>query len=166
MAMVLVNMFVAILTDAHQEVTDENKKEEEKLTTKIGESAKIGFFGGMVDDGHRSRSERGGKMRVRVRVRVTDLLLVRYSLFLTFIYCYDYVWNFDQGSSKSDTPTWFGAAFPRGSESSSSCAHHYSADAAYARQLEVLHRDGGVGIFKSVRSPPGRTVLVGVSVST
>merc|ERR1719440_798323 len=48
MAMVLVNMFVAILTDAHQEVTDENKKEEDKLTTKVGDSAKIGFFGGIL----------------------------------------------------------------------------------------------------------------------
>lgn len=47
MTMVLINMFVAILTDAHQEVTDENKKEDIKLTTKVGDSAKIGFIGGI-----------------------------------------------------------------------------------------------------------------------
>jgi len=47
MAMVLVNMFVAILTDAHAEVNSEIQKEEEKLANKVGKSAQIGFFGGM-----------------------------------------------------------------------------------------------------------------------
>jgi len=46
MAMVLVNMFVAILTDAHAEVNSEIQKEESKLTAKVGQSAQIGFFGG------------------------------------------------------------------------------------------------------------------------
>jgi hypothetical protein len=46
MAMVLVNMFVAILTDAHAEVNSEIQKEEQKLTSKVGKSAQIGFFGG------------------------------------------------------------------------------------------------------------------------
>merc|ERR1719428_1974491 len=46
MAMVLVNMFVAILTDAHAEVQSEIQKEESKLTAKVGKSAQIGFFGG------------------------------------------------------------------------------------------------------------------------
>jgi len=46
MAMVLVNMFVAILTDAHAEVNSEIQKEESKLTAKVGKSAQIGFFGG------------------------------------------------------------------------------------------------------------------------
>lgn len=44
--MVLMNMFVAILTEWQTQVTQDNQDEEEKLLKKVGKNAEIGFFGG------------------------------------------------------------------------------------------------------------------------
>jgi len=47
MVMVLVNMFVAILSEWHGEVSRENNKENMKLMNRVGKNAKYGFFGGL-----------------------------------------------------------------------------------------------------------------------
>merc|ERR1719230_1594143 len=45
--MVLLNMFVAILTEWHAQVNEEDTKEEKKLEKKTGKNAQVGYFGGI-----------------------------------------------------------------------------------------------------------------------
>merc|ERR1719335_151422 len=45
--MVLLNMFVAILTEWHAQVNEEDTREEKKLERKTGRNASVGFFGGI-----------------------------------------------------------------------------------------------------------------------